>query len=128
MTNGTGARQSLLAVASLTSALIVFFPPAWIAAIVLGVVALVEIKQSGGALRGRGLAIAAIALSLVWTVLLVIVLMASLGGGTRQDTADLFPPAQEEPLGVDEGEEPAATTPTPATAEPTPATAPAPAN
>ena len=57
MTNGMGTKKSLLAVASLTSALIIFFPPAWIAAMILGVVALVEIKQSGGALRGRGMAV-----------------------------------------------------------------------
>ena len=119
MTNGMGTKKSLLAVASLTSALIIFFPPAWIAAMILGVVALVEIKQSGGTLRGRGMAVAGIVVSLLWSVVLVIFLAVSLGGGASRNTTDLFPPAQDEALDQYDDEEPATATPaaTPAAPE-----------
>lgn len=94
MTNGM-SKVSLLAVASLTSALIVFFPPAWVAALVLGVVALMEIKQSGGALRGRGLAWSGIVLSILWIVLLVVFVAVSLTAAP-QESADWLPPLPED--------------------------------
>ena len=136
MTNGLGGKQSLLAVASFSSALMVFFPPAWVAALVLGIVALVEIKQSGGTLRGRGLAIAGIVLGIVWTVALVVFLAASFASA-RQNAADLFPAAQEQPASYDEGSEepedatenlsttpPASSTPSATTTESAPAAVP----
>ena len=95
MTNGTGTKKSLLAVASFTAALIFFFPPAWVAALVLGVAALVEIKQSGGTLRGRGLALGGVVLSLVWSAVLGALLINAFLAA-REDTADLFPPLPEE--------------------------------
>lgn len=77
-------KRSLLAVASFCSALLFFFPPAWAAALVLGVVALVEIKQSGGAVRGKGLAIAGIVLSVLWGVVLIVLLSPLFRGGQEE--------------------------------------------
>ncbi len=91
-------KRSLLAVASLTCALLFFFPPAWAAAVVLGVVALVEIAQAGGQLRGRGLAITGIVLGCAWTVVLVILVVTGLRNFQHTlGTAPLGPlPAIEE--------------------------------
>ena len=110
MTNGASGRQSLVAVASVTSALLFFFPPAWAAALVLGVVALVEIKQSGGAVRGRGLAVTGIVLSLIWSAALTMLIIAAVRGA-REETGATWPP-------VDEYEENSTVTPAPTAATP----------
>ena len=135
MLDQQGTKRSLLAVASLASALLVFFPPAWFAAIVLGIVALVEIKQSDGRFRGRGLAITGIVLSVVWTIALVW-LVASALMASREDalsgaapgpdeyqestTADFEEPA-EEPNAQQPGLTPAAPAAAPATGTTAPA-------
>ena len=88
-------KRSLLAVASLTSALVVVFPPAWFAALVLGVVALVEIKQSQGRLRGRGFAITGMILSVLWTAALTWFVISALAA-PRDNTAASLAPGPDE--------------------------------
>ena len=94
MTNGLTPKRSLLAVASLASALMLFFPPAWVAAMVLAIVALVEIKQSGGTLRGRGMAVAALVLSILWIALLTLFVVQMLAA-SREDLGGYAPPGEE---------------------------------
>ena len=110
-------KRSLLAVASLTSALVVVFPPAWFAALVLGVVALVEIQQSQGRLRGRGFAITGMVLSVLWTAALTWFVIGALAA-SRDNNAESRAPGpdeyQEAPAD-DFGEETAPTAPTAST-------------
>jgi len=63
-------RTSGMAIASLICAIFGFFLPALIAAIILGVIARKQIAESNGALAGRGLATAALAVSACWIALI----------------------------------------------------------
>ena len=116
-------KRSLLAVASLASALVLFFPPAWFAAIVLGIVALVEIKQSAGQVRGRWMAITGILLSVLWTAALAWVLVSIVTASREEATDSGFgvEDYQDTPYSADTLDAPDAPTQAPASST-TPAT------
>lgn len=63
------------AIVSLVCGLFLFFPPAWIAAIIFGHLSLSEIKKSGGRLQGHGLALAGLILGYLGVAMIPIVLI-----------------------------------------------------
>lgn len=63
------------AIVSLVCGLFLFFPPAWIAAIIFGHLSLSEIKKSGGRLQGQGLALAGLILGYLGVASIPIILI-----------------------------------------------------
>lgn len=74
-TPSVNAETSGKAVGSLICGLLFIFPFAFLAAIVLGHMALSEIRKSGGRLKGEGLAIAGLILGYVWVAAIPVVLI-----------------------------------------------------
>jgi type IV pilus assembly protein PilA len=71
------AQTSGKAVASLACGLLFFVPLAFVAAVVLGHLALSEIKKSAGRLTGEGLAIAGLVLGYMWIVSIPVILIVA---------------------------------------------------
>ena len=75
-----------LAIASLVCGIIGGFACIlWIPAIIMGFVALNQIKATGDRQPGRGLAIAGIVLGFLWVVLLVVYIVAIMSLGTTNN-------------------------------------------